>query len=116
MDLVRKILLDLEEKDHSGWVELKYDNYDKQVVSYHVKILNQAGLIEAKYFATTYDGYEMWIAKDLTWEGQEFLDAARNDTVWNNVKKKVAEQGGNIPFDVLKEMLKQTLRMYMMGQ
>ncbi|MGH0418786.1 MULTISPECIES: DUF2513 domain-containing protein [Bacillus cereus group] len=22
----------------------------------------------------------------LTWEGHEFLDAIKNDTVWNNVK------------------------------
>ncbi|EOV9525803.1 DUF2513 domain-containing protein [Bacillus cytotoxicus] len=27
-----------------------------------------------------------WIYSSLTWEGHEFLDAIKNDTVWNNVK------------------------------
>ena len=32
----------------------------------------------------------------------EFLDAIRNDTVWNKVKATVKEKGGAIPFEVLK--------------
>ena len=114
MDLLREILLDLEKKDHSQWVTFHHENYTDEEVNYHVKLAYQAGLIEAKDIST-FDGTK-WMARDLTWQGHEFLDAAKNDKVWNKVKKKVAEQGGNIPFDVLKELLKQAAKTYFMGQ
>ncbi|MBV9852527.1 MAG: DUF2513 domain-containing protein [Armatimonadetes bacterium] len=54
-------------------------------LAYHVKLLSQAGLIDVKHWQTG-DGNEVWLPKTLTWQGHEFLDAARNDTTWNKAK------------------------------
>lgn len=40
----------------------------------------------------------------LTWNGHEFLDNVRNDTVWAKLKRAVAEKGGAVSFDVLKAL------------
>lgn len=41
----------------------------------------------------------------LTWEGHEFLDAARDDTVWKKVKEKLAAVGTNVAWPVLTAVL-----------
>lgn len=118
MELVRKILIALEEHENAFRpIPLSIegiDGYTKEQVKYHLKLMHQAGLIEAMKLSSF--GGEEWVVKSLTWQGHEFLDAAKNDTIWNSVKTKLKEQGANIPFDVLKELLKQAAKKYFMGQ
>ena len=40
----------------------------------------------------------------LTWEGHEFLDQIRDDTVWNNTKKTIKEKALPFVFDVVKSI------------
>jgi hypothetical protein len=64
----------------------------------------QANLIEAKgSIDLTYR------VKALTWEGHEFLDATKNETVWNKTKQLIADKGGSISIEVLKALLQQLL-------
>ncbi len=62
-----------------------------------------AGLVEAKELSTF--GSSCWRVKGLTWAGHEFLDAARNDTVWNKTKEIVKDKGGSVPFEVVKDIV-----------
>mgnify|MGYP001309321571 CR=1 FL=1 len=114
MELVRKILIAAEEKQDFQPQKLEIDGYSQEEISYHIKIMTQAGLIESQGYATS-TGIPLWCIKSLTWEGHEFLDAARNEKVWTKVKKKIAEEGGSIPFDVLKHVLKQTTATLFLG-
>ena len=41
----------------------------------------------------------------ITWNGYEFLEAAKDDTRWNKAKSIMHKTGGML-FDVLKEILK----------
>jgi hypothetical protein len=41
----------------------------------------------------------------LTWEGHEFLDAARDDTRWKRAWTIVREKAGSVTVDVLKQVL-----------
>lgn len=104
MDLARKILLAVEEKGGTrGGLDLDIPGHAKDEVSYHVQLLAEAGLLEAQDLSTMH-GFEVR-PKRLTWNGHEFLEAARNDTVWNRAKEIVKEEGGSIPFDLLKALL-----------
>jgi hypothetical protein len=48
MDLCRRVLLELEGIDFGpGLIELTYDDVEQNVVFYHLKLLDEAGLIEA---------------------------------------------------------------------
>lgn len=40
----------------------------------------------------------------LTWEGHDFLDKIRSETVWNKTKETIVKKGLPFVFDVVKEL------------
>lgn len=40
----------------------------------------------------------------LTWEGHDFLDKVRSDTVWNKTKETIINQGLPMVVDVVKDI------------
>lgn len=111
MELARGILLAVEAHGKPvGWVKLSVPDRSEEEVSYHVELLQEAGLIEAEEMSSL-ASYE-WLPKRLTWDGHEFLDAIRNDTIWSQTKSVVAEKGGSIPFELLKELAITVARTY----
>lgn len=109
MDLARKLLLMIEAhpSPDGPLQQVHVDGYDDQVVSYHIKQLHQAGYIEAQDLSAQEC---LWFPGALTWRGHEFLDAVRNDTVWEKTKAAVKDKGGSVPFDVLKDLATSFLR------
>jgi predicted transcriptional regulator len=83
-------------------VEIDLTDYTPLQVSYHIMQLHQAGFIKA-HDTTTTAGFS-WEATTLTWEGHEFLDAIRSDTVWKKIKDTVKEKGVEMPFAILKSL------------
>lgn len=104
MDLIRAILMAIEEMPtpRPRQTDFKLDGYDPEIVSYHVFLLNDAGLIQAS--DVSHNLAFAWAPKRLTWAGHEFLDAARNDNIWA-AAKKVCGGAGSLSFDVLKGIL-----------
>ena len=102
MDLVRLILLEIEKssEDPRAEIRLQIPDYTFEQVSYHVMILHEAGLVEADDLSTMGSG-SVWLPRRLTWSGHEFLDAARNDSIW----KKAKEKASSMNFELLKELL-----------
>ena len=103
-DLIRKILIKLEEKaDSTSWLESdRIKGYDSISVAYHYKLLKNAGLIEAIDISSIET--EDFAATSLTWQGHEFLDKIRNDSVWNKVKSTVQNKSLDLSFDVIKSV------------
>lgn len=105
LNLIRSILLKLEEHDDPlDWAAIEVDGFSELQVSYHIMLLDQAGLIDATDCSSN-DGLH-WEAKSLTWTGHEFLDAARNSSIWNRALEKVGQVAGGVSFAVLVELLK----------
>jgi len=109
MDLVRAILLDVESVAQLDvrMRNLHYDEWSKAQVTYHVKIMGQAGLLEV-FDISTNDGTEIY-PTSLTWAGHDYLDAVRSDTVWARVKKHLAKVGGEAPIDLIRQVATQLL-------
>lgn len=109
MDLARRILQAIEssEEDPRGWIELDFvGEYPKNLVSYHVVLLADEGLIEAQNLSTMgEDGYN-WMPKRLTASGHDFLDAARKEENWTE-GKRLLKQAGSMSFTLLREVLMQ---------
>ncbi len=104
IDLVRKILLAIEAHTQPGdWIELKIDGYSEEQVTYHVKLLAQADLIEANDLSSS-SGFD-WKVKNLTWEGHEFLEASRDEGRWKKAKALLMEKAGSLSYEILKEVL-----------
>lgn len=104
MDLVRKILLECEAaEDTRQPIAIRIDGYADHEISYHVQLMGEAGLLDVVNFSNSRSG-SVYEAKRLTWEGHEFLDAARNDTTWNKAKGAVSSVAG-VGFEVIKGVL-----------
>ena len=73
------------------------------MVSHHVKLLSEAGYLEAKNLTTknVFDRRPI----NLTWQGHDFLDAARDNTLWNKAKKHLGSKVASVTFEVLKTLL-----------
>lgn len=84
IDLIRHILLDLEARgSYTDWLDVDIEEYSPEQVDYHLELLIEAGLIRVPA-----SGMELSRRHPLrlTWEGHEFLDAARSETRWQKVK------------------------------
>ncbi|MCE2435457.1 MAG: DUF2513 domain-containing protein [Candidatus Latescibacteria bacterium] len=120
MDLVRGILLAIEEKETLGdcdfcevldWLRAnKYitsSDKDRDKVSAHCGILVDGGLAEKCYdfMETDASRQDKWFFFPssrirLCWEGYEFLDNARQDKLWEQVKDKIDNAGGTLSFEI----------------
>jgi len=105
-DTVRAILLKLEavETAHTTLTLDQVDGIDPQEVGYHMMLLNEAGLIEAKILkSSSGDGaIATALARRLTWQGHEFLDKIRDPSMWGKIKAKVKEKSLDLTFDSIK--------------
>lgn len=111
MDLVRRILLEMEESNDSRPGIMTYEDVDDEVTSYHVKLLYDAGLIDA--FDVSTPTTLIWKVKTLTWQGHEFLDAARDDSRWATAKSTVSAKMGSLSFELLSLKLFELARQQM---
>ena len=112
MELVRKLLLFLEEKpDHVVLEKVELEGYDDLTIGHHLVIMYEAGLIEGEPHVSTSSRrvIKVW-PNHLTWKGYDFLSAARDESVWKKVKAKLASGAGDIPIALPKELLLATLR------
>lgn len=107
-DLIRLLLLERE-----GDTSVDFSPYNQDQINYHKALIVEAGLAEGP---VKYSGRQ---ASDipsavhllrLTWEGHEFLDKARNDTVWKKAKTFILEKGLSLSIDALKIALSEYVR------
>lgn len=109
MELVRLIMLEIEKNpDPMAWTDINITGHDDLEISYHIKLLYEKGLVDANDLSN-HDGMA-WKAKHLTFDGHEFLDAARSDTVWNRAKERVLSTTGTLTLDALKMALPIVIR------
>ncbi len=114
MDLARNILLIMENDDNPrGPGSISIPDIENDVIAYHIKLLRAAGLIEA-IDASSSSGMH-FIPTSLTWEGHEFIDAARNDGIWNKAKDLMIKETGGMSLDVLKTLLTQLATKAVLG-
>jgi hypothetical protein len=111
MEIVREILLHIDEAEEAVVDKIELEQYSSEQVAYHINLLVDAGLLTGTdhYLAHGW-GFPIWVGLRLTWNGHEFIDAARNDKVWNTFKKTVAEKGGSITFSVALSLLNAYLK------
>lgn len=77
---------------------------------YHSALLIEAGLVHGAIGLDS-DGQPANTAPlRLTWHGHEFLDAARNETIWKKAGEQIKKSGVDVTFALLADILKQLLR------
>lgn len=106
MDIIRMILMQQE----TGETPPELAKYPEELVVYNVALMKDAGLLVAEILKDHQGSPRGAAIIRMTWAGHDFLDATRNDTVWNTAKEKILRPGASWTFDLLKESLKALAR------
>jgi len=103
MDLIRNILRSIDaSEDDDAITGLDINGYSHQEITWHVLLLNEAGIIRAKIVcdagdeagagagSVIPDAYEIYA---ITREGYAFLDAFSNEARWKKAKAVIGDIG-----------------------
>ena len=100
LDLVRDLLAHAEQ-------EHPFSTTDPKTV-YHVRLLREAGLVQATVTPTEWrDRFTLAILKRLTPDGRQFLQAAKNETVWRRTKQDFIRPGLLFSLRLVSDYLRQ---------
>jgi len=103
MDLIYKILAFYEEKeDFVTYVTPEIDGYSEKEVNYHIKLMDQAGLLEAKDWSSL--SSTSWVASSLTHYGHDFFESLKQESVWNAVKSEFKDASLETIISVSKQL------------
>lgn len=103
MDLVYKILEFAENKaDFIDPVLPEINGFDQDTVCYHIKILAQAGLLEAKDWST--DDGPTWVLTHMTNYGHDFFENLKQKSIWNAIKSEFKEASLDTIISVSKQL------------
>lgn len=106
-DLIRTILARAEEADDSTLrcADLVDGTHSEISVARHVHLLVEAGYLKANLLTLEGRGALSGNIERLTWAGHEFIESARNETIWRKAKRKLGDTIGGVPFEILKPLL-----------
>ena len=106
MDLIRKLAIYIEsstEQFQSG--DIVFEGYSDKEIGYHCGLMAEAGLINFTDISTLSSEYPEMFIFSLTWYGHDFVDAAKNETIWNKVTGEIKTRATAMTFDSLMEIL-----------
>ena len=106
MDLIRLQLLRVE--DDGKPPDLA--TYTEEQKIYHMALCIEAGLVDGVVRKNEIGEPNGAVAIRLTWKGHEFLDAARNDTIWKKALGHIKKAGIQVTLPVLEEVLKKAAK------
>lgn len=85
--------------------------YERSQVVYTMQKAQEAGLITVQIQPTNEGYYVFFRPRDgLTFQGHQFLDNVRADTVWKRVLGKVAKVGGTASLPILQELASECMK------
>lgn len=104
-DIVRQKLLATEEIEAGSILRPEDFSPGKAYeTAYHVKIMNEAGLLDVNIIPIMSSAPKPFLIRSLSWEGHEFLDAIRSETIWGKTKQTILEKGSTLTFDLIKSV------------
>ncbi len=105
LDLIRYLMLRIEECDHYNVYLsdlLEGSSYAPQLADYNIQLLAEAQYLQLFGFKNTPDNYKNWCIVRLTFTGHDYLDAIRDDNIWNETKSKLLDVGGTVSLEIVK--------------
>lgn len=113
-EVVRKLLLALEQLGDTASSVEHLDGVDDEATSYHIRLLIASGLATGEC-RESLDRPLRCAAFALTWGGHEFLDNVRSQGVWNKVKATAREKGLSLSFDLIKTVAAEVIKGLLAG-
>lgn len=105
MDLIRRIAIETAALPF-GESLAGLEAVEVEEFGLHATWMEEAGLIKASIMEFSSGEPPKVFIHRLTWEGCEFVDAIRDDTLWAKAKREVIAPSMSFTFDLLKEWIK----------
>jgi len=113
MDLIRRIALAGSGDTAMPLTEL--DGVEKPVFVEHVALMIEAGLVDGVAAGGRPEARGIAMMHRLTWQGHDFADSIRDESVWKSAKEKVIKPTGSWTFSLLTEVLKMEIKRHLPG-
>ncbi len=107
IELIRKLLFYFEEKPDDQMEECpSLNGFSDREIKYHLLLMDDAGFLRCEREITQSSSRVIKVYPfSLTWKGHEFLETAKNTTIWNRAKSICLDKSGSLSFEVLKALL-----------
>ncbi len=105
-DLIRTLMLVLEQASDYVNDSLAVEGYSRDQVAYHLGLIVRAGYAEGpqpRYSSTGSDPTIPMavVVSRLSPAGHDFIASLRDDTVWAKVKERLAKVGGSASLEII---------------
>jgi hypothetical protein len=110
LDLVRQILLQIEALPAGPAAQYRMSEIEDPVLLAHLELLIDAALVNGKIARSHGARGDVISVQGLTWQGHEWIEMMRSQSVWNETKSTVLEQGGALTFDLTSAVAAKLLR------
>lgn len=109
IELARKILIAIASSERPfDSNSIRVAGCTPEQINEQIQQLTDAHLLEG-FVATGADRRQRWQELRLTWAGFEFLDAARDETIWRTAVAAMHDENGTESFAAWQAMLNQIL-------
>ena len=115
-DLVRRIMTRIESvhpgsfTDETTYLQDLGSEYEPATIYAHIELLLEENFIKGKIHKNPDDIIDAFRITGLTWKGHDFIDAARDESIWSKAKDSVLKPTASFTFDILLEWLKAQAR------
>jgi hypothetical protein len=96
MEIIRELLKQTEEREAG-----KMTKFHDPIVVHQIELMIDAGLVDGEAVFE-----KMAYIRRLTWAGHDFLDASKDDTIWNKAKEHIIKPSVSWTFSILLDYLK----------
>lgn len=106
MDLIRQLVFYVQDVGPVRSVrDVHIEGFTPEQIGYHCYLIVDAGYAEGSRISNLSSQHPEYLVHHLTSAGHDFADNARNDTVWNSVKAKIAGTASSVSISTLGRLL-----------
>ena len=110
LDLVRQLMLQIEALPAAPPVQYRMSEIEDPVLLAHLEMLIEAELVNGRISRSQGARGDVISVSGLTWQGHEWVEMVRSQSLWNEVKSAVLDGGGVLTFELTRAMAAKLLR------
>jgi hypothetical protein len=110
LDLVRQLMLQIEALPAAPPVQYRMSEIEDPVLLAHLEMLIEAGLVNGRISRSQGARGDVISVSGLTWQGHEWIEMVRSQSLWNEVKSAVLDGGGVLTFELTMAMAAKIFR------
>lgn len=110
LDLVRQLLLQIEALPAGPPAQYRMSEIEDPVLLAHFELVLASGLVNGKISRSQSSRGDVISISGLTWEGHEWIETVRSQSVWNETKATLIDGRGALTYELTKAVAARILR------